>query len=38
MKHDEEQQKITFSSRSAWLGLAAYFVLVLVVAAILMWG
>jgi hypothetical protein len=35
MEHDENKSKNTFSKKGAWLGLLAYIVLIIIIAAIL---
>lgn len=38
MEANDQQQKMTFSTKGAWLGLAAYIVLILVITAIFLLG
>ena len=38
MEANDQQQKLTFSTKGAWLGLVAYIVLILIVTAIFLLG
>lgn len=38
MEDNDQQTKIVFSVKGAWLGFIAYLVLILIVAAIFIWG
>lgn len=37
-EHDDQQKKLTFSKKGAWLGLIAYLVLALILAVVFIYG